>query len=124
MVAVGAIRGSDARFRSLGTLFGILALVLMLVALLYVMGQLPVAVNLGLNRVIGSHGMTRISYAGFWGSLSYPVATGTEYITYGAGWAWYAGLAASALFLAGSVLLARGGAQAPTSPATPRASLP
>jgi len=124
MVAVGATRRPKPRSRTMGTLFGTLAFVLTLVALLYVMLELPAAVNLASSRVIGSHGLIRFFFSGFWGSQLYTTATGTEYVTYGAGWAWYAVLGATALFLVGSVLLLRERARAPTPGVTADATRP
>lgn len=112
MVAVMVVSASRPRFRRWGILLGIAAFVLALAALAYVTSRLQGALS--------QDGLFADSFPGFWGSMALGGA-GSTTVTWGAGWAWYAVLAAALLFLIGSIVLFRARAR-PATPTTPRAA--
>lgn len=99
MTVVAAVSGLRIFSRRLAPTLGVLAFLFLLSALLSVMLQLPGAA--------GQDGIVPGSVSGFWGS-SY--VTGPHYagtVTFGAGWAWFAALAAALLFLIAGIVLFR-----------------
>ncbi len=106
MLVFAAMSGSRPRLRRWGALLGLLAFVLALVALLYVLVLLPGAATQDI-------GAPAILYSGFWGSGDYSFMHGGATVTWGAGWAWYALMAAAVLSLIGVIVLFR--ARAPSS---------
>jgi hypothetical protein len=98
MTTVSLRSKSTPRQRKWGALLGILAFGYVLAGLLYVMALLPGAVN-----EVG--GLSSSPFSGFWGSTSASGFSWAIIYTYGAGWAWYAGLGAALLFLIRGVLL-------------------
>lgn len=99
MTLMAAMSGSSFYSRRLAPILGVLAFLLLLTAPLGVMLQLPGAARQD-DIVPGS-------VAGFWGSafVTAPHFGGT--VTFGAGWAWYAALAAALLFLMAGIVLLR-----------------
>lgn len=114
MVSLAALSGPRPSFRRLGALLGILAFLLALVAPLYVMAQLPNAVNQDSGA---GTGLTTIS--GFWGSQSSTFFGASANVSWAAGWAWFVVLIAAVLFLVGSLGLFRSPAPAAQPPSQP-----
>ena len=107
MTAVSLLPNPTVRQRKWGALLGALAFGYLVAATLYVTGLLPAAVNL-------PGGSPSYPFSGFWGSTSATGLHSTVTFTYGAGWGWYAVLAAAILFLIAAILLYRG-----RTPSTP-----
>lgn len=102
LVAVPKLRPSIRRFAPIACMAGF---VLLLAAALYVMTQLPTAANEDLYPpawFIFSPGPV---VSGFWGSGVALWNHGGLDVTYGAGWGWYALVAAAALLAVDSILI-------------------
>jgi hypothetical protein len=99
MVALVLVSGSRPRLRKPAVVLGFLAFLLVLAAVLEVMLLLPAAANTDSNGSI---------ITGFWGSAHICCLGHQEFLsTWGAGWAWYALLAAAVLFLIAGVVQVR-----------------
>jgi len=113
LVGLGAVSGalavftlvrSEARpgFRKLSSLLGILAFGAAVTAPVLVMLSLPGAAN----QDIGTLPLA-IQFSGFWGSASASRFDLSLSMVWSAGWAWYAAIAAAALFFLASLLVFR-----------------
>ncbi len=107
-VALAAFPRLKPSWRKRAPILGILGFVLLLAAAIYVMIQLPAAANEDLFPpswyLYGSSPVV----SGFWGSGLAGWSHGGAAVTYGAGWAWYALIAAAGLLLVDAVLLLHG----------------
>jgi hypothetical protein len=116
MVALIIVSGSSPRLRKPAAFLGLLASVLIVAAVLGVLLLLPAALN-------QDSPYPPPLITSFWGSAPvYSHELQDYYVaTWGAGWAWYALLAAAVLFLTDGIVLLR--AKTPSAaPAAPKAT--
>jgi hypothetical protein len=98
--------GKRPALRRAAMALGLVAFALLLASAITVATQLPGAASqdpVGCSVYVCPK--PPLSFVGFWGSSEFPFAHGGETATWGAGWGWYAGLAAALLMLAELVLL-------------------
>ncbi len=107
-VALVLVRRLRTSLRPLRILFLGAGVVLLLAAAIVLLARLPPAANEDLfPPAFFLYGSTPV-ITGFWGSGLAGWLHGGAKVTYGAGWAWYALLAASGLLLVDAALLIRG----------------
>jgi hypothetical protein len=108
-VVLAALSGTKPRFRKAAAGVGVLAFVLAMAAPLYVLAQLPAAVN-------QDSGSSAPQVSGFWGSKSVMIGSVSTTLTWAAAWAWYVVLVGAILFLVGGILAMRAPKGAPAAP--------
>jgi hypothetical protein len=104
MVVLAARTDPRPNFQRLAVLLGVLAFALVLAAPLYVMVRLPNAVYQDTLAGLPKDVFLGPS-VGFWGSNSSSTALVRSSATWGAGWGWYAAVAAAVLFLIAGIVL-------------------
>ena len=102
LVGVAVMPGLTRRLRRLRVLLSVFAVLLTLAAPIYVMARLPGAFTQDAVPV-GQF----VQFSSFWGSGSGGRLDFHVSLSWGAGWAWYAVLAAAVLFLIDSILIFR-----------------
>jgi len=101
MIVLVLMASKNPSMGRLGAILGILAFLLALVAVLYVMSQLPGAVNADATPQ-GTMSFGEIT--GFWGSRSVNIMGVSVSAVWAAGWAWYVVLVGAIVFLIGGIL--------------------
>ncbi len=114
-VVIGALPTSNPSIRRFAMFAGVLGFVVLLIASLSVMSNLPAAVNTDTSRT-GTN-----AFSGFWGTSSGSAFGGfiSATTTWAGGWAWYAALVAAILFLVAGIAMVAPRRRAMAAPQVP-----